>query len=269
MRAGFITITVIAALALGSASRAAAQEPDPNFVPEVGQPGKDVVWVPTPDELVDRMLDVAGITPQDFLIDLGSGDGRIVIAAARRGTPALGVEYSVNMVELSRRNAAAAGVSDLATFERGDMFEADISKATVLGLFLLPGNMNKLRPKFLDLAPGSRIVANEYGIEGWRPDRRETLTDCDQTWCTTLLWIVPAKVDGTWRMPDGDLVIEQEYQFFTGGSDGKPVVDGRLTGAEISFHIDEAHYRGRVAGDVMEGTVTRGGKTAPWRAERK
>jgi SAM-dependent methyltransferase len=266
MRTGFITIAVVAALALGSAH---AQEPDPNFVPEVGQPGKDVVWVPTPDELVDRMLDLAELTPQDYLIDLGSGDGRIVIAAAKRGTRALGVEYSINMVALSRKNAEAAGVSDLATFERGDMFEADISRATVLGLFLLPGNMDKLRDKFLNLAPGARIVANEYGIEGWRPDRREMLADCDQTWCTALLWIVPAKVDGTWRMPDGDLVIEQEYQFFTGGIDGKPVVDGRMTGAGISFHVGDAHYTGRVAGDVMEGTVTRNGQASAWRAERE
>ena len=268
MRAGFVTLTVVAALALG-ASHAGAQQPDPNFVPEVGQPGKDVVWVPTPDELVDKMLDLAELTPRDYLVDLGSGDGRIVIAAAKRGTRAHGVEYSVNMVELSRKNAAAAGVSDLATFERGDMFEADFSKATVLGLFLLPGNMEKLRDKFLSLAPGSRIVANEYGVEGWTPDRREQMAECDHTWCTALLWIVPARVEGRWMSPDGELVLEQEFQFFTGGIDGRPVVDGKLRGADISFTIGEAHYTGRVLGNIIEGTVARGGRTSGWRAERR
>jgi SAM-dependent methyltransferase len=266
MRFPLAVFTVTACVTLGTATAAAQQ--DKPFEPEVGQPGKDVVWVPTPPELVEKMLDLAELTPDDYLIDLGSGDGRIVIAAARRGARALGVEYSINMVALSRRNAEAAGVADRATFVRADMYEADISKATVMGLFLLPGNMFKLREKFLALAPGSRIVANEYGVEGWEPDKRETLPDCTHTWCTALLWIVPARVHGTWQTPDGELVLEQEYQMVTGGIAGRPVAEGRLRGDEITFRIGDAEYAGRAKGDVIEGTVTRGGTPVSWRATR-
>src|SRR5687768_4158325 len=156
------------AVALGSA--ASAQQQDRPFERQVGQPGKDVVWVPTPPEMVERMLDLAEVTPQDFVIDLGSGDGRNVIGAAKRGAQALGVEFNPDMVVLSKKNAAQAGVSDKAMFVEGDMYEADISKANVLALFLLPSNMLQLRQKFLDLRPGIRIVSNTFGIEGWTPD---------------------------------------------------------------------------------------------------
>ena len=150
-----------------------------SFQPEVGQPGKDVVWVPTPAATVDKMLDLAKVTPQDYVVDLGSGDGRNVIAAAKRGATALGVEYNPDMVALSQRAAAKEGVSDKATFVEGDMFAADFSKATVLALFLLPDNMRTLRPKFLALKPGTRIVANTFGIDEWEPDARETASgDC-------------------------------------------------------------------------------------------
>src|SRR5919201_3446892 len=145
------------AAAFALASSAAAGQ---SFEPYEGQPGKDVVWVPTRPALVERMLDLASVTPRDFVIDLGSGDGRLVIAAARRGARALGVEYEPEMVALARRNAAAAGVSERAQFIQGDMFAADISKATVLALFLLPTNLNRLVPKFLALPAGTRIVNN-------------------------------------------------------------------------------------------------------------
>src|SRR4029453_8755291 len=136
----------LAVIILGlSVSPAVAQD---EFVPQPGQPGKDVVWVPTPPELVERMMDLAAVTPQDFVIDLGSGDGRNVIAAAKRGARALGVEYNPNMVALSRRIAAKEGVAEKAAFVQGDMYEADISQATVLALFLLTENLNKLAPKF-------------------------------------------------------------------------------------------------------------------------
>jgi hypothetical protein len=262
---------VVTACLLGGALPAAAQEAEEPFVPEVGRPGKDVVWVPSPPEMVELMLDLAGITPQDYLIDLGSGDGRVVIAAARRGTPALGVEYSIKMFELARRNAEEAGVPDLARFVQGDMFEADISKATVLGLFLLPGNLSKLRDKFLTLAPGSRIVSNEYEIEGWEPDRRESVPGCNEqetTWCTALLYIVPARAQGTWQTPDGDLVLRQEYQVVSGSLSGEPVA-GRLRGAEITFTSGNAQFAGRVNGTVIEGTVTRAGASSPWRATKR
>ena len=143
------------------------------FEPTPGQAGKDVVWVPTPPELVEKMLDMAKVTPQDIVMDLGSGDGRNVIAAAKRGARAIGFEFNPDMVALSRRLAQEAGVPDRATFVEGDMFEADISKATVLALFLLPSNLDKLAPKFLALKPGTRIVQQHVQRDrvGSRRDR--------------------------------------------------------------------------------------------------
>jgi SAM-dependent methyltransferase len=259
-------ICACAAVWLALSSSAGAQEKP--FEPVVGQAGKDVVWVPTPAALVEKMLDLAQVTSKDYVIDLGSGDGRNVIAAAKRGARALGVEYNPDMVALSTKNATSAGVAGKATFVRGDMYEADISKATVMALFLLPSNMLQLREKFLALRPGTRIVANTFGIEGWEPDRREVLAECEQ-WCTALLWIVPARVEGTWRMDAGDLILDQEYQIVTGALAGKPVVDGRLNGDEIAFSMGDAKYAGRVRADVMEGTVTTGGTKTRWRARRR
>jgi hypothetical protein len=254
MRRGLIAAALCAALAAPALAQQAAKP----FEPEVGQPGKDVVWVPTPPELVDKMMDVAKVTPQDFVIDLGSGDGRNVIAAAKRGARALGVEYNPNMVELSQRNAAAAGVTDKATFVQGDMYEADISKASVMALFLLPSNMLQLRPKFFDLAPGSRIVSNTFGIQDWDADYTETRPDCS-AWCTVLLWIVPAKVEGTWKMPQGDLTLKQNFQMLSGTLGTAPIAEGRLRGEEISFKVGDTQYTGRVKGNAMEGTMSRGG----------
>ncbi|HEV3008373.1 MAG TPA: class I SAM-dependent methyltransferase [Burkholderiales bacterium] len=159
--------------------------------PYVGQPGKDVIWVPTPPSLVEKMLDMAAVTPRDYVIDLGSGDGRNVIAAAKRGARALGVEYDPNLVQLSRRRAAAEGVGDRARFVEGDMYEADISQATVLALFLLPDNLSQLRPKFEQLRPGTRIVTNGYQIAGWEPNEVGVAAGDCQPWCTAYLYVVP------------------------------------------------------------------------------
>ena len=251
---------------------AAQQAPTPaqvnDFVPEVGQAGKDVVWVPTPPELVERMLDLAKVTPQDFVMDLGSGDGRNVIGAARRGARAQGVEFNPQMVALSKRNAAAAGVTDKASFVEGDMYQADISKASVMALFLLPSNMLQLRQKFVDLAPGSRIVSNTFGIEGWTPDETVSIEDGCSAWCTALLWIVPAKVGGTWRVAGGDLALKQDYQMLTGTFDGAPISDGRLRGDQIRFTVGTTEYLGRVTGNRIEGTVRGGGPATTWTATR-
>jgi len=170
-------------------SAAGASTPEPYE----GQPGKDVVWVPTPQALVEKMLDMAKVTPRDYVIDLGSGDGRNVIAAARRGARALGVEYDPGLVALARRNAAAAGVAKRARFVRGDMYEADISKATVLALFLLPQNLEQLKPKFERLRPGTRIVSNGYEIPGWEPTEVGTSEGECGSWCTAYLYVVPRK----------------------------------------------------------------------------
>ena len=243
-----------AVLACVGAPAHAQQKP---YEPVVGQEGRDVVWVPTPHVTVEKMLDVAQVSPQDFVIDLGSGDGRNIIAAAKRGARALGVEFNADMVEYSRRIAAKESVADKAQFVQGDMYEADISQATVLALFLLPENLDKLAPKFLALKPGTRIVANQFWIDGWNAD--ETLRadgDCG-SWCTVLLIIVPAVVAGTWRMPAGELALEQRFQAVSGSLsvDGKstPVTNGRLRGDRISFTAGGTTYSGRVSGDSMRG----------------
>jgi SAM-dependent methyltransferase len=243
------------------------------YRPTVGQPGKDVVWVPTPDSLVEKMLDKAKVTPQDFVVDLGSGDGRNVIAAARRGARALGVEYNPDMVALSQRNAAQQGVSDKATFVQGDMYAAEFSDATVLALFLLPQNMLKLQDKFFNLKPGSRIVANTFGMEGWEPDEKDVENEDDcSSWCTVLLWIVPAKVGGGWRLPQGEIQFTQAFQMLSGslssGGSSAPIVDGRLRGNDIMFTVGPAQYTGVVNGNVMTGTVRTGGGSASWSASR-
>src|SRR5919205_3730885 len=164
------------ALAAAQAQRAPASSA---YQPEVGQAGKDVVWVPTPQAVVDRMLDMAKLTPQDFLIDLGSGDGRTVITAAKRGSRALGIEYNPDMVELSKRNAAKEGVSDKAQFIKADLFESDFSKAQVITMFLLPSINLKLRPKILDLKPGTRIVSNSFDMGDWTADETAEATPAE------------------------------------------------------------------------------------------
>lgn len=246
---------------------AAPATPAP-FEPSVGQPGKDVVWVPTSPELVEKMLDMAQVTKDDFVMDLGSGDGRNIIAAAKRGARGIGVEFNPDMVALSRRTAEQAGVADRATFVEADMFEADISKASVLALFLLTDNLRKLMPKFLDMKPGSRIVINTFTIPDWEPDAKETLTGDCMSWCTSLLWIVPAKVEGTWKLSSGELALQQKFQMVSGTLtiDGKPhtIENGRLRGDELSFTANGVGYTGHVAGEVIEGQTSSGA----WRASR-
>lgn len=248
---------------------ARAQAVDKPYEPIVGQEGKDVVWVPTPQVLVEKMLDMARVTPQDFVIDLGSGDGRNIIAAAKRGARGLGVEYNPDMVDLSNRLADKEGVADKVAFVQGDMYEADISQATVLALFLLPENLRKLTPKFLDLQPGTRIVANHFGIEGWDADETGKADGDCGSWCTSLLYIVPAKVAGTWRLPNGELRLEQKFQILTGtlssGGARTPLTNGRLRGNQISFMVGGASYAGHVNGDKMSGEM-KGSATGAWNA---
>jgi SAM-dependent methyltransferase len=239
---------------LAVVSTAAAQEKP--FEPTVGQPGKDVVWVPTPPELVEKMLDLAQVGPGDLVMDLGSGDGRNVIAAAKRGARGIGVEYNPDMVALSQRLARKEGVADRVTFIQGDMYEADISKATVMALFLLPENLRRLRDKFLALPPGSRLVLNTFGIPDWEPDVTETIDGDCVSWCTALLYYVPARVEGTWNTPQGQMTLQQEFQVVNGtvatGSQSTPVT-GRLRGAQITLTINGTEYTGTVNGDRIEG----------------
>jgi len=237
------------------------------FEPVSGQPGKDVVWVPTPQALVDKMLDMAKVTPQDIVFDLGSGDGRTVITAAKRGARAQGIEYNPDMVALSQRNATAQGVTDKATFVKADLFETDFSKATVITMFLLPSINMQLRPKILNLKPGTRIVSNSFDMEDWMADETETISNCTQ-WCRAMLWIVPAKVQGSWRLPQGDLTLTQTFQMLSGTLGGMPIANGKLRGDQITFEAGGAQYTGRVNGDSIEGTLTAAGKTSNWQASR-
>src|SRR5688572_29159493 len=257
---------ILVCLCISLAGQYVHAQPAKDYQPAVGQEGKDVIWVPTPQALVDKMLDLAKVTPKDYVIDLGSGDGRTVITAAKRGVKALGIEYNPDMVELSKRAAAKEGVSDKASFMKADLFETDFSQAQVITMFLLPSINIKLRPKILDMKPGTRIVSNSFDMEEWKPDETANVEGCSN-WCTAHLWIVPAKVNGTWKLPQGELAIKQTFQMITGTLKNGNVVapiNGKLNGEQISFTANGAQYSGRVNGNSIEGDA--GG--AKWSATR-
>jgi hypothetical protein len=267
MLAKKIVGALLLALCLSLAGQSTQAQPAQEFQPQVGQEGKDVIWVPTPQELVDKMLDMAKVTPKDFVIDLGSGDGRTVITAAKRGAKALGIEYNPEMVELSKRSAAKEGVSDKASFMKADLFESDFSQAQVITMFLLSSINMKLRPKILDLKPGTRIVSNTFDMGEWKPDQSSTVPGCN-SWCTAHLWIVPAKVEGTWNVAQGELTLKQAFQMISGtlksGSSVTPI-NGKLNGEQISFTAGNISYTGRVNENSMEGSAA-GSKWSATRA---
>lgn len=260
-------ICFLSIIIAGSLARVGSGE---DYNPEIGQPGKDVVWVPTPQPLVDRMLDMAKVTPRDYLIDLGSGDGRVVIAATKRGVRAHGIEYNPDMVALSERNAAKEGVSDKATFEKADIFESDFSQATVITMFLLPNLNLKLRPIILGLKPGTRIVSNTFDMGEWEADDTATATEGCESFCTAYFWVVPANVGGTWKLRREELTIEQNFQMFTGtlkSGDLDLPVEGKISGDRIRFNAGGKVYVGRVNGDSMDGEFI-GGRGGKWKASR-
>ncbi|MEI7447675.1 MAG: class I SAM-dependent methyltransferase [Burkholderiales bacterium] len=273
---------VAPALALPAFARAQQNAGTSAFTPQVGQQGKDVIWVPTPDALVNRMLTMAQVTPNDFVVDLGSGDGKIVIAAARDfKARALGVEYNPDMVGLARRNAEKAGVQNLARFEQGDIFAFDYSAATVVTMYLLPGLNLKLRPTLLKMKPGTRLVTHQFTMGSWEPDDNSTVDGRPG-----YLWIVPASVGGGWKMTTTDargagesnLQLAQVFQQVT-GTMRMPSMEGRLRGVRLvgdrlGFEMMDDRgvlrtYDGRVTGDRIEGT-TRGtdGATGAFTAQR-
>jgi precorrin-6B methylase 2 len=258
------TLGIFAAFVIGlliaGGTVANAQE----YQPSVGQEGKDVIWVPTPPELVQKMLDMAKLTPSDFLVDLGSGDGRIVIAAAKRGARAMGVEYNPDMVALSQRTAEKEGLSAKATFVNGDIFAVDFSKATVLTMYLPPSLNMKLRPNILDMKPGTRVVAHAFDMEDWLPDQVENVSER-----RAFLWIVPAKVAGVWTSAGGPLKLSQKFQVVEGTLGAAPIRNGKMNGTQISFQVADSQYSGRVNGKTIVGTVKKG--AAPetkWSATR-
>ena len=282
---GMLVMTLMVSATAYAQATATGQKP---FEPQVGQAGKDVVWVPTPQAVVDKMLDMATVTKTDFVMDLGSGDGRTVITAAKRGARAMGIEYNPDMVDLSTKNAEAAGMTARATFVKADLFETDFSKADVITMFLLPSINMKLRPKLLDLKPGTRIASNTFTMEDWQADETATVTDgCSSSWCTALFWIVPAKVGGTpcdgtvvvkstssttgnttnttstvqkqacgpvtWTTPNGELKLTQTFQMVS-GTLGNQALQGRLRGAEITFTAGTTKYAGMVDGNTIKLT---------------
>jgi precorrin-6B methylase 2 len=265
-------VALLMPLAGAFAQPQTAQKP---FEPVSGQPGKDVVWVPTSQALVDKMLDMAKLTPNDIHMDLGSGDGRTVITAAKRGARSTGIEYNPEMVELSKQNAAKAGVADKATFVKADLFETDFSQATVITLFLLPDINVKLRPKILNLKPGTRIVSNTFTMGEWKDDETATVDEAAgcSYYCTAHMWIVPAKVAGLWQSDKGDLALKQEFQMVSGtlksAKEALPISNSRLRADQFSFSAGGATYSGRVNGNTIDGTVTTGGNASKWTATRK
>jgi SAM-dependent methyltransferase len=271
-------------IALAAVPTLAQQAPaeSKGYTPQVGQAGKDVVWVPTPEALVERMLKMARVGPKDYVVDLGSGDGRTVIMAAQKfGARALGVEYNPDMVSLSSKNAEKAGVTDKAKFIKADIFETDFSQATVVTMYLLPAINIKLRPKILDMRPGTRVVSHAFNMEDWQPDQTATVEGRD-----AYLWIVPAKVGGNWTlsMPAGSgteswqLALEQKFQRINGdaklGDKSSALTDSQLRGTDIRFSFLDAsgvkrQFSGRVQGNRMEGTTqTQGGTPVKWTATK-
>ena len=268
-RALFAALFLAALVAGGQAHSA-----DPPYVPQPGEFGKDVIWLPSEDAMVRRMLDIAQVTQRDFVVDLGSGDGRTVIAAARRGARAMGVELNPQLIEHSRRMAQKARVGDRASFVQADLFEADLSQATVITLFLLDEINLKLRPKLLGLKPGTRVVSNTFHMADWGADASAKVTakqGCT-SYCDIYLWIVPARVEGTWKLPEGEIAIQQSFQMITGTfqAGGKSIaLRGRMSGDWIRFAAGDAEYRGRVDPGSITGTVKMNGANREWTAIRK
>lgn len=257
-----------------AAAQPAAQA---NFEPRVGQAGKDVIWVPTPNGLIDRMLRMANAGPNDKLVDLGSGDGRIAIAAVRdfKVASAIGIEYNPAMVTLSNRNAAEQGVAQRVKFVEGDIFATDFSDATVVTMYLLPSLNLRLRPTILNMKPGTRIVSHAFTMEDWRPDDR-----ADVEGQNAYFWIVPARVAGTWKVQAGSETVElkltQSFQDFRGtAAPMNATVQGSLKGDEIRLTLPDGkggqrELVGNVAGEQMTGklgadtfTATRTAQPAP------
>ncbi len=262
-----VVTVLLAAATFACAPVTTAQD----YTPSVGQEGKDVIWVPTPQALVEKMLDMAKLAPQDIHYDLGSGDGRTVITAAKRGAQAYGVEYNPDMVKLSERAAAKEGVSAKAKFINGDIFQTDFSQATVITLYLLPSLNVKLRPTILKMKPGTRVVSHAFSMEDWQSDETATVEGR-----TAYLWIVPAQVDGRWQMPGGgELSFVQNYQMIAGAlrqGGRNSSVKGRLSGDRITFTAADAsgtrEFSGRVSGNAMQGTVKDPAGERKWSATR-
>jgi SAM-dependent methyltransferase len=274
-------MAVCAALAVASlllALPAAAQQPKP-YEPQVGQAGKDVIWVPTPDEVVNRMLRMAQVTKDDLVFDLGAGDGKIAIAAAKIGARSVGVEYNPEMARHAQSNVEKAGVGSRARIIQGDIFKTDFTQATVITMYLLPALNMKLRPQILQMRPGTRIVSHSFTMEDWEPDETSNMDGR-----RAYFWVVPANINGGWTLDStGDkheLSIEQKFQKIDGtiglGHTQGGLRHARLSGFVISFSfVDNAGAKRDYSGRVVSGTRMEGGwkgddgKEGRWVATKK
>ena len=253
--ASFRLAVVFFALVAGFAI---AQDKPAAYEPTSGQEGKDVIWLPTPQIVVDKMLEIVRVGPTDVVMDLGSGDGRTVISAAKLGARAMGIEYNPDMVEFARRSAEKAGVAASTSFVKADLFETDFSMASVITMFLLTDINMKLRPKLLTLKPGTRIVSNTFTMGEWEPETRLSLVGqpgCENSYCTVLYWVVPQRVAGTYSTPQGEVMLKQEFQMLTGtlGAGAAAVkLQGRVRGEEIELSAGNKRYRGLLRAGVLE-----------------
>ena len=256
---------LFAAILALAAGAAIAQTPTQAYQPEIGQLGKDVVWVPTPPRLIERMLQMADTTANDVVIDMGSGDGRIPIAAARKfGARGVGIEFDANLVDISALAAARAGVSERVRFLREDFFRTDLSAATVVTLYVSPAVMMKLRPRLLALRPGTRIVSHQFTFGDWEADETASVENVP-----AYLWVVPASAEGRWLLTlDGHdylLSLNREFQMLSGevelGGRNLRLNGGRLRGEAIRFafvdrNADPRLFTGRISGNRMQGTAS-------------
>ena len=273
----FAKSTALLAAALLIVLPAAAQQKP--YEPSVGQAGKDVIWVPTPDEVVDRMLRMAQVTSSDLVYDLGAGDGKIAIAAAKKfGARSVGIEYNPEMAKFAQGNAEKAGVTGKARIVNGDIFATDFTQATVITMYLLPALNLKLRPQILSMRPGTRVVSHSFTMEDWEPDETSNMDGR-----RAYFWVVPANVNGGWALETGadktELAFEQRFQKIEGsiglGHTQGGLRDARLRGANISFaYVDNngvlRNYTGLVTGGKMEGTFRAdNGTEGRWSATKK
>ena len=260
-----------------SSGSGAREQCEQAFKPSTGQPGKDVVWVPTNDGLVTRMLEMAQVGKNDLVYDLGAGDGKIAIAAAKQfGARAVGVEYNPDMAKLAQCMVRAEGVTDRVNVIQGDIFETDFSSASVVTLYLLPELNLRLRPTLLKMKPGTRVVSHSFLMDDWRPDESSVSTDG-----AAYLWIVPAEVAGKWTFKqqggkDGfDVEFAQAFQKLSGkaGKGEEEISSGEMRGShiEVMFSEGDVHTRlqGELKGDRIEAQVARNDKTSTFIGTRR
>ena len=267
------TLLALTAAATWAAAVTSVAQTEPkeagDYAPTLGQSGKDVMWLPTSDQLVDRLLQLAAVTARDNVIDLGSGDGKIVIAAARDfKARALGIEYNPALVELSKRNAQRAGVAERAEFVRGDIFATNFAHATVVTMYLLPEINLQLRHTLMAMKPGTRVVSHDFDMAEWEPDERSRAGGH-----AVHLWVIPANAGGEWRLrfalgggqTEVVLAIEQTFQKIRGeakfGGFETSLREPRVLGDQIGFAFTDSEgvlrdFRGVVSGARISGTVS-------------